>query len=423
VAVFVLPLTIPLVGVGFWMAWRRPQRPRQDVRTRRNLVIVLAAWCLVTAAALGLQLLLHDPLPGHRILAFCLPAPMLCLIAGLGARDRLQTSAKIVRALPLLVIVALLAGIGSWRWLTFQPAMNATLLGSAARVGEFLRAVPEEPGRSIVIVYDPLPPTGTRLTSPTALQDGQVWLVANELRTEIPTSLVPATYLFPGSPDDFLRGAATSLAPGALPGDEAAAARFELMSITYLRAIPASVRSDSMVILVARDPAVASGWAHDHAAQTLGPGAALVRPSGADESEHLGLLPSATHSRRSPFTPPDTAHQVALAAGLVCLLAIAGSGWAVALSCATGQPTHAAGLTLAAGIGVVLLAGVLSNRIGLPMSAIGGGVLVVVVGLVGWVVAMRTRAGQGPHRREASGSSDRLAVADADREVALGPCQ
>lgn len=331
--------------------------------------LVAIAWLAVSIGGLGL-LALVPQIPGHRTLLLGVPAPALGAVAIVGgarwiagragARSRARSVAAIVAA--GLVGVA----IASVALRPFQARASRTVpsLGPGADVvAGYLTAV--DPARPVVVLMDP--------EDERALLTWKARL--NAVRALAPDAVFLDVALYVGDERELLEGRPTVRLGDAL---------FRAISARTWPSVEALLERGP-TLLVVRPWVGPEAWARIAAASALaGPDLAVLRgPTPTGEVRPVAPV-------RLPL--PEAAGRIAL---VLVVLGSIGGGWARVAARAPVAPAEAAGLAPAAGLAVVVLAGLVAAIVGGDPGGVPSLAGIAAVGVAGWVVARRAAATTG----------------------------
>jgi hypothetical protein len=337
---------------------------------RRFVWGVLAAWAgltVVGGAALAVSLLG----PANRLLVFAFVVP---LAAAIGAGAVLSRHRPALTAAVLILGLAF-AGVSMHGWYRQYPSFAPEELTVATQAGEALRG--QDPGTPIVFLVDTSEPAAAF----------HVTRFANVIRMGLPASLIPATRFTVGRPGDLLQRRPS------LTGDP----EHDRIARTYYRET-APFLDEAWVLVL--EPFNREGFGEAAEDGTLlAPRIALLQAP--PDMRGGTTVPGGPGSLRIPPAVDGNAlglaplPLVALTAGAVALLVLLGLGWA-RWGLPGASPLAALCLAPAAGLGIVVLAGFLTDRI-LPGAASPWGL--VPAGLVaasGYLAAWGRRRSHRP---------------------------
>jgi hypothetical protein len=260
-------------------------------------------------------------------------------------------------------------------WYRQYPSFAPEELAAATQAGEALRG--QDPGTPIVFLVDTAEPAAAF----------HVTRFANVIRMGLPASLVPSSRFVVGRPGDLLEGRPT------LTGDP----EHDRIARTYYRET-APFLDEAWVLVL--EPFNREGFGEAaEVGSLLGPGIAVLKKP--PDSRGRTTLPGGPGALLHPSAVDGNAlglaqiPLVALTAGALALLFVLGLGWA-RWGLPGASPLGAVCLAPAAGLGIVVLAGFLTDRI-LPGAASPWGL--VPAGLVaasGYVAAWGRRRSHRP---------------------------
>jgi hypothetical protein len=386
-----LSLVVPLAAIGLGLLlWRR----RLYAPAGTFAVVLLAVWSILPAVGyVGFRLGL--PVPVDRLIAAGLGLPLLAALAAVAIIGLVARRSR--RAAAVLAIAALAAVADSTHahWETTRAVMSQGSLTAGQIAGDYLASLHVPPTRPVVFIVD-----NPNYTD----QSAAAWLDAHMLRAGLPADWIGRSYIYVGSPTNFLAGRPTRAAlrdPQPLVSDQ--------LSGWYFRQLrPALSQNPIAILLRPYNRTFFSYWAGLHPKELAGPRIAIVRgPVPAQP------LPPSTrlHGTLSPLPLLGTA-----VAAFLLLLA-AGLPW-VRL-CLGGSLTRLQALATApaAGIAAVVLIGIAASRMHAPLGGHGGAAVAVGTLVLGAVAAGIRR----PHRRPAPaprpGEPPALAPAPANELV------
>jgi hypothetical protein len=354
---FRLPFFIPAAaaGVGFLV------RPR-DRRRRWGLLLAMIWAGSALAAVIALRLGIG--VPAYRVLAFALGIPILAAAALSGVARILWARLRWAGAVTAVVLVgaALAAGIG-WAhdtWSAGEGTMTSEQFDQLATASRYLEGTAKE--RPVIFTTDRL--SGRRGT--------------NVVRAGLTTDLLRRSLVYLGDPQRLLAGR-----PTLVEGDH----RYNSHSLAAWTDVKPALERRPIVLFLS-----SLNRATDVAGTPLGPGIFVVR--GPDP------VPGSVPAR---FAAPGPPQLVGLAAASLAVLGVAGAGWSVSLV-RDGWVVRAA-LAPPLGIAVLVLAGVLGNRLGAGLGTGPAAVLAVGAAAAGWIplVYRRVRARFSGERRDGAG--------------------
>jgi hypothetical protein len=339
--------------------------PRGE-RARRRAAWLLIPWALMPAIA-ALLYAAGRTVPVQRSLSFALALPLLGALGAVAAVGWLRGRAGRLAgaAAALLTAAALLVSISvGWEvWRSRRPWSDDGRLGSFHAVAAYLA----DAGGPAVIVVDAIPRDGLRPHGGFGTVP-----VLRRVRADLPPHLALRTTVYLGDPDLLAAGRPT-LRPD-VPG-------YDEISRETWRAVRSLLPHDPVVVVVRSHFNGFRAAVREHTEWTANPWLAVVS----------GPPPS-----MDPPVPPERPSPSSLAAWWatsLVVIGLAGAGWAGRF----GEGSLALRLALAptAGLAVVVVAGVLVERLGVRMGGPGGVMTVIVVALGGAIVAVGRRFSAG----------------------------
>ncbi|HXF56237.1 MAG TPA: hypothetical protein VNO34_01405 [Actinomycetota bacterium] len=350
--------TLPVAALGaawLWWAGRRrddavPEAAHASTppgRARFVLVWFLA-WCAVVAGGVGARALLGLNVPAHRFLSFALPLPILGVLGVVWAGRLLSRGLRAPVA--VLLVAAALAGAGLLahrQWFGTRTWTDPEVLQDVGVAAGYLEAAGVPPDRPVVFVVS------TR-------DWNTAGLLGHMVRAALPPERIPRAYLFVGRPQDYL---------ARRPSDWAVSrASFERLR----RILP----ERPVAVAVAMPRATSLAWTQTHPDLLITERVAVVE----GPAPPPGLRPAGPPVGGIPFWK-----LAAIAGGSLLALGLVGLGWAWALLRPWAEPPQALALAPAVGVGILVLGGVLTDRLGfrlegavgaaLPLILAGGGAL------------------------------------------------
>lgn len=328
----------------------------------------LLTWVAVTVAgtAVGFATGLFPP---DRMLTFGFAIPALAGVGVVAVWERLAERAE--RAAWLAWVAAVLAvgvmAAGALMAYGRQPTfISPEEVAQVTAAGRLADAAPL--GTTLVFVVNDTDATASFLAT----------RAANVIRAALPPDRAADVYVYVGTAQNYWDHRPT------IVGDP----QYDALSRQYLADIPTGTGPPLAFILTAFD---ASG-AIDHPAffTPAAPGVFAATPNGMAPS--LSSVPVA----RDPLLPSSPAGIILATLAVIALLEMAGAGWAAWV---VRDPVDVCLVAPAFGIAVMVLAGVLLERLGLPLSGwVGPTVVSVAAGGTGYVLAAVARAkdGSGP---------------------------
>lgn len=317
----------------------------------------LRAWVVVTAAGIPVGLL-TGLFPAERLLTFAFAVPILAALGLTALTDRLRR--KGMRVAVVCGLTAAMTVPAMWVWYGNDPWINDEPLREMTIANRLISAT--SPGTLIVFDIEP------GFATPTFL----VVLWANQIRASVPPERAGDVYF--------------SLAPAAPNGDTSEERRrmSALAAAEIARAEAVAGPALRIQLLAFSGPAHAEPGA-EHPGREIAPGVWAIADA---------PVPAA-----APTDPllPSSGPGIALAAlSMLALLMAAGYGWARSV---IADHAWTVALSPAFGIAALTIAGLTSERFGVPLNgAVGPTVVALLAGGGGYVVrfVLKRRAGTDP---------------------------
>jgi hypothetical protein len=389
-SLYAFPVTLPLAALGLlalglgvarvrgWAgAFALDGGPaRQQAIGAGMLLAILAGWTLVTAVGL-IIFNAGVSLPAHRLLAFWLALPLLGAVAVLGVAQLARARAGLLAG--MLVCLVAVGGLG---WIGYQnlydviprtrgaqPITDARAQ-DAATADAYLDAADVPASRPVVFVV-----THGGKDVPSAVQ-----LDAFILRMELSPDRVERTYVYVGEAENYLAGE-----PTRDPNDTG---RFNRASREYWPAVRKVLSQHPVALVLDAYYPPFRELAAAHPDWVVAPGVVVL----------AGPRPAAEIAAPPVQMAPQGARQL-LAFGLIALamFSLVGLGWAVALLPAA-RLFEILALSVAVGLGLLVVAGVVLESVGLRLGGAGGLVNAPLTAAMGWGAAYWAR------RRRAHGA-------------------
>jgi hypothetical protein len=314
-------------------------------------------------------------------------------LTGLFPPDRMVTFGFGVPALAGVGVVAvwqLLSARSAWlAWAVAAAAVAVMASGSLMAFGRqpvFISTDEVSQSTAAARLADATPP-GTTLVFVVDATDGAAFLAtraANVVRAALPPQQAGNAYIYVGTAKNLSADEPT------LRGDP----QFDALSRLYLSDIPTTPDQVAFV-LTAFD---ATG------ATNLPPGFQLRAPgvfASASQRLHVPANLAGAPEIADPLVPSSPLGIIFATLAVIALLGVVGAGWA---AWAVGDPLDACLLAPAFGIAVMVLTGVVLERLGVPLSGwVGPTVVSAVSGGGGYALAAvaRTKRGSGPETADA----------------------
>jgi hypothetical protein len=364
------PILLPVAALGGASIVPARKGKTADAERAWFVLTFLLSWCAVTLAGyLGFKVL-HLHIPAHRFLAFALALPLLGTLGVLWmGRLAARATKPIVGILLVAVLGAAAAYVSHVQWFNVRTLMDPAKIQDATTANAYLGAAGIDPSRPIVFIVK---------------DDNNDWsytaLMGHMIRAALPADRIGETYLFVGSPDDYLAGRPTG-EPGS--GGDISTRYFESVQSTY-------ARDPVALILASTNDAYFGPWVQAHPLNVVGPNVALVRGP---------FLPQAPHERGGPLVattvaaPPSPVGRIAsvklalMAVGSLVVLFLVGSGWTAALLGRWLRRQEGLAVAPAVGIATLVMGGILLDRLGVRIRGAGGVAVPLLVAAAGWGVA------------------------------------
>jgi hypothetical protein len=341
---------------------------------------VMRAWGIVLVAGV-LGALATGLAPADRFITFGYVLPIGSALGIVWLVPRLARRSRILAGVVAVAVVGVLVGGVTVTWLRERPFMSPDEVRAVTRADRYIEATP--PGTPLVFLVDNRRPTISFLTT----------RAANIIRAAVPPERIRDVYLYVGSPRHYLAGEPTLIGPGAAVHD--------LFSRQYLRELKAAGGRPLAFVLRPFNP---HGFTHAQASQSgvkVAPGVVV-----------LGTPPPAAGPPVDPIASASPWRIVAVGVGLLLLLSVIGLGWALG---ASRGVVNGFAVAPAAGVAVLVLAGVALDRLG---RSIGGGTALAVASAVavcgyataylGWRRRRTAQRGDVLQRPAAHGSPDKI---------------
>lgn len=381
------PLVVPVAAMGAAvlasLGFRRRSSPEElgepssERRTRfvaRFLLALSLAWGLVTLLGV-IDFSSGSGTAAHRLLSFLIPLPLLMAVGilGLGRAVALRTRT----AAGMAIVLAGIAGVSFLGYrdlyvnLPAQRAIEFMDLGkirdASAAEAYLERYVPAD--RPVVFVIDDRGP------NPLSWVPEMGYMI----RTVLPTERILHSYMYVGTPENYLAGRPTSRAtPRAYNG---------LLRRRFWPTIQRVLPRRPVALLLASYNEAYTGFVAIHPGSEVAPNVALV----------AGPKPPAPIGRPTfPRGPRGVVQGGILGLGTILVLALAGGGWAVASLPRSLRPFELVALSPAVGIAALVAGGILVDAAGFRLSGAGGAVTPVLVGAAGALVAWAVRRPRRP---------------------------
>jgi hypothetical protein len=384
-----LSFMLPLAALGAALLGRRaapseaPEAADEDdARRRRFVLTLLAAWTAV--AALGvLGYLLGMLVPAHRFMAFALSVPLLAVLALIGVTRWIGSrrgGSLLARGAAVAVAAAVVgtsAILSYARW-TDQPGwarLERNKLEQAATASAYLDRIGLPDERPVVFVVDDRGPN----------PDAYVALMANMIRVALPSWRMDDTYLYLGTPENYLARRPTEI------GREL----YDPVSLRYLDALePVLDEAPVTFITAALNDHSWGTWIAEHPDSRVGGEVAVL--DRAPVSFHVDT-PALPVGMVSP------AKLGALGAGTLAGFGLVGIGWALLLFGRRLRSFELLAVAPALGLGAIVVVGIAFDRVGIRLHGASGAMVIPVAAAAAWAgVAWRAALSRRAARTEAS---------------------
>jgi len=344
-----LPLAVP--GLGRLSGFRRR---------------FLLTWVAVTAAGVAVGFV-TGLFPADRMVTFGFAIPALAGVGVVAVWEWLS-----VRAAWLAWAVAALAvgvmAAGSLMAYGRQPTFISTEeVSQVTFAGQLVAQAP--PGTTLVFVVDDTDSTASFLAT----------RAANVIRAALPPDRAANAYVYVGTAQNLYHDKPT------LRGDP----QYDALSRLYFADIPGPTEGPEVAFILSAFDATG---ATDHPSYFASgaPGVFFL----ASVEAHVPMDVSAASAASDPLVPSSPAGIIFATLAVIALLVVVGAGWA---AWAVRDPVDMWLLAPGFGIAVMVLMGVLLERLGLPLSGwVGPTVVSAVSGGVGYILAAVARAKGSP---------------------------
>jgi hypothetical protein len=339
----------------------------------RRAAWLLVPWALLPAAA-ALLYLIGRTVPVQRSLSFAIAIPLLGAIGGVAVARWLSERSRIAAAVVAIVIALAVTGsvaLAWTAWRTREPWSPDRRLAEFQALGRYLTGA----GRPAVIVVDRTSGHGGRSDE----HFGTV-PVLRRIRAELPARLALRTTVYLGDPDRLLAGEPT------ITGSST----FDRLSRETWRSVRPLLRGDPVIVILRSQFRDFDRAVHAHPAWgTVGWAAIVAGPS-----------PSAALERPRVPDLPASGELILRWAASLAVITLAGVGWTARL--AGGSPAMRIATAPATGLALIVIAGLVAERIAVRTGEAGGIVTVLAVVLLGVAAAVT-----GPPGTLADGPAER----------------
>jgi hypothetical protein len=388
VPLYAFPVTVPLAAVGLFALAHRARRGDDGVRVTplrpgsgqprsfepRMLLAIMIGWCAITA--LGLALFgLGGALPAHRLLAFCLPLPILGGLAVLAAGRLARSRIGLAGAGAIL-----LAGIVGLGWIGYHdlyhviPRTRGTQPITGERVREaatanaYLESAEVPVTRPVVFVI-----SHRGRDVPSAVQ-----LDAFVLRMQVSPQRVEHMFVYVGEPERYLAGEPTHV-----PNDRRG---FNRASREYWPAVRRILPRGPIALVLDAYHTRFDELSTEHPEWLAAPGLLVLEGPRPPDAIALPAIQGA---------PGGVWALVGFGVGGLVVLGLVGLGWTIGLV-RGARPFEILALSVSMGLGMLVVAGAVLDRVGLSLGGTGGTMTAALTAAAGAGVAwIRHRGAQG----------------------------
>jgi len=360
------PITLPVAALGAASLIGSARRDREDPGRSRFVLTFLLSWCAVSLAGYLAFKVLRLHLPAHRFLAFALALPVLGALAIMWAGRLLSRFGRAVGIAVVVAAVGASAFLAHVEWYKTPAWMDPVKIQQAATAAAYLEAARVPVSRPVVYIL-------------VDRDSNYVALMGHMIRAAIPAQRLRQTYIYAGSPDDYVAARPTPGPSGAPSG----------ISRRYFTNMRRTYGHDPVaVILNSYNDLYFHAWVVAHPGSIAGPGVAVVRGP---------ILAMPVQGASVPLGRLSVLKAGALAVGSFAVLWLIGSGWTVALLGRWLRRGELMAVAPAVGIAALVAGGVVMDRLAIRLAGIGGAVIPVVVAALGWgVTASLRRNARGP---------------------------
>ena len=365
-AAYELSVLLPLAALGAVLTFRRSEG------ARRTTLALLGVWAVIVPIAMVVSPRLDTPIKLFRVAPFALGVPALTTLCFVTIAERVGS--RLGRAGPFLGALFVAGGLV---WVAGSPvsafgeaqgALIADKMAQARSAGAYLDGV-HRVGRPVIF-----------------LTVGAPRLLDRIVRSGVPPDLVDDTWVFVGQPADLERQA---------PIDDPERQRLSRSAQKWWRSAwpePSQVFArEPIVIRILPTGQYNSGGAENEVV-VLAPGVELVD----------GPAPSPSFEPAPPFRE-GWVELLLLTALALAVLGVTGGGWARTGLDISGLA--ALGIAPASGVAMLVLAGTAASRLGIPLRAPSGWLVVLVTATSGWIVFALGRGASRNRRATAAQGS------------------
>ena len=344
-----LVVTAPLaaLGIGALVAERRGRGP---------FLRMLAAWTLVMGGGIGVAAA-TKALPPHRFLAILVAGPVIILVAAAVAFAATWLRGRAGPVVAFLFAIAAVAAVGipaglNWYGASTSPKQfwDARAFQQAREANAYIESLP--PRRPVIFLVNALGPFG-----PISTPEKE-----RIIRAAIDSDRQTDVYVYPGTYRNLVAGRFTS-EPNAAINDE---------NRPYWDALRPNLRRHPPILLL-------SAFAPPGGYTTFTAASGMVVLRGPDTA-----VPRLTPVRPVPTSKVALEWAIALGA----LLFGAGIGWTLWFLGRGGSPTTLLALSPAVGVGMLMLASLVTAKTGAELGGAAGVATFTIVSAVGWLLAL-----------------------------------
>jgi hypothetical protein len=352
--VFTAPLAA--LGVGALVAERRGRGP---------LLRMLAAWTLVTGGGIAVAAA-TKALPPHRFLAILVAGPVIIVVASAVVFAVAWLRAHAGRAPAVAFAILAIAAIGipaglNWYGQSTGPKQfwDAAAFQQAREANAYIESLPL--GRPVIFLVNPLGPFG-----PISTPEKE-----RIIRAAIDPDRQTDVYVYPGSYANLRAGRFT-------PGPSAAIDR---ENRPYWEAVRPLLTSRPPIIQL---PAFRPSGPYERGIPPVG---MVLRGPPPPELSAVRIRTTLAPVRPVPTSKVALGWAIALGA----LLFSAGIGWTRWFLPKAASPTTLLALSPAVGLGMLMLASLVTAKTGAELGGGAGVATFVIVAVVGWLLALGRR--------------------------------
>jgi hypothetical protein len=304
----------------------------------------------------------------HRLLSFLLPFPLLLAVGVLGLGRTMAVRARTAGVAVVLAGIGVVAFIGYRDLYVNLPAkrgiafLDVGKVQDATEAAAYLeRSVPQ--GKPVVFVIDDRGPNPLS------------WVpeMAYMIRSVLPAERIPHAYVYVGDPRNYLAGK---------PTYRDSPADYNVNVQRFWPTIRRLLPDRPVALLLASYNGAYPDYAATHPGSVVAPRVAVVS----------GPKPRAT-IQPPPFPrgPHGIVRTGLLGVGTLLVLALVGSGWALAALPRSLRSFELVALSPAVGIGALVAGGMLMDAMGFRLSGPGGLLTPILVAAAGGILAWAMR--------------------------------